>query len=63
MSGPLAGSEQVAHREMVVTIETPAGPLRAIGNPIKIAGETTTYAPPPLLGEHNARRARLGSSS
>jgi crotonobetainyl-CoA:carnitine CoA-transferase CaiB-like acyl-CoA transferase len=50
-------SEQVSHRGMIVTIDTPAGPLRVVGNPIKIAGETTTYAPPPLLGEHNARRA------
>ncbi len=56
-------SEQVAHRDMVVTIDTPAGPLRAIGNPIKIPGETTTYAAPPLLGEHDPWRAGLGSSS
>ncbi len=49
-------SEQVIHRAMMVAIDTPAGPLRVVGNPIKIAGETTTYAPPPLLGEHNARR-------
>jgi hypothetical protein len=38
---------------MVVTIDTPAGALRAVGNPIKIAGATTAYAPPPLLGEHD----------
>ncbi len=55
------GGAQAAARDMVVTIETPAGPLRAVGNPIKIAGETTAYAPPPLLGEHNAR-LRLGVS-
>lgn len=46
-------SPQAAHRGMVVTIDTPAGPLRAVGNPIKIAGQTTAYAPPPLLGEHD----------
>ncbi|MFI5281198.1 MAG: CaiB/BaiF CoA transferase family protein [Gemmatimonadales bacterium] len=54
-------SEQVIHRAMIVAIDTPAGPLRVIGNPIKIAGETTTYAPPPLLGEHNGRRAGLAA--
>ena len=46
-------SEQVAHREMVVTISTAAGPLRAVGNPIKIVGQPTVYGPPPLLGEHH----------
>ncbi len=46
-------SEQVAHREMVVTLDTPAGLLRAVGNPVKIVGQPTAYAPPPLLGEHN----------
>lgn len=54
-------SAQVIHRAMMVSIDTPAGPLRVVGNPIKIAGETTTYAPPPLLGEHNARHAGLAA--
>ncbi len=57
------GSEQTRHREMVVSIETPAGPLRAIGNPIKIVGETTAYAPPPLLGEHNHALAECRAPS
>jgi len=56
-------SEQVSHRGMAVTIDTPAGPLRVVGNPIKITGETTAYAPPPLLGEHNARCAGLGTGT
>jgi len=60
----LAG-EHVRAREMVVTIDTPAGPIRAVGNPIKIAGEPTSYGPPPLLGEHSpvpglARAGRRG---
>jgi len=38
---------------MVVTLDTPAGLLRAVGNPVKIVGQPTVYAPPPLLGEHN----------
>jgi CoA:oxalate CoA-transferase len=46
------GGEQVRHRQMVVTIETPDGPLRVVGNPVKIVGQETAYAPPPLLGEH-----------
>jgi CoA:oxalate CoA-transferase len=46
-------SEHVAHRRMVVTIDTPAGRLRVVGNPIKILDAETRYAPPPLLGEHN----------
>jgi crotonobetainyl-CoA:carnitine CoA-transferase CaiB-like acyl-CoA transferase len=39
-------------REMIVEIPTPAGPLKLIGNPIKIAGHEPRYAPPPRLGEH-----------
>jgi CoA:oxalate CoA-transferase len=46
-------SEQAKHREMVVSIETVAGPLRAVGNPVKTVGQTTAYGPPPLLGEYN----------
>lgn len=61
--GEALASEQVAHRAMIVAIDTPAGALRVVGNPIKIAGETTTYAPPPLLGEHNARRAGLAAKA
>ncbi len=55
-------SEQVAHREMVVTLDTPAGLLRAVGNPVKIVGQPTAYAPPPLLGEHNHALAARGAA-
>lgn len=41
-------------REMVITIPTPDGNLRLIGNPIKIDGHTASFRPPPLLGEHTA---------
>jgi crotonobetainyl-CoA:carnitine CoA-transferase CaiB-like acyl-CoA transferase len=47
----LAG-EHVAARRMVVEMPTPDGPIRAVGNPIKIAGATERMALPPLLGEH-----------
>ncbi len=49
----LAG-ELVAEREMVVSMETPDGAIRAIGNPIRFAGVDPVYRPPPLLGEHQA---------
>jgi crotonobetainyl-CoA:carnitine CoA-transferase CaiB-like acyl-CoA transferase len=42
-------NDHTAAREMVVTIPTPVGPLRLIGNPIKIHGVVDSFAPPPLL--------------
>ena len=42
----------VRSRGMVITVPTPAGPLRLIGDPIKFEGRAAAYAPPPLLGEH-----------
>ena len=47
-------SDLVREREMVVAIGCPAGTIRAVGNPIRIAGTQREYGPPPLLGEHNA---------
>jgi CoA:oxalate CoA-transferase len=46
-------TEQTAVREMVITVNTPQGPLRLVGNPIKLQSATTLYRPPPLLGEHS----------
>jgi crotonobetainyl-CoA:carnitine CoA-transferase CaiB-like acyl-CoA transferase len=46
-------SEHVAGRGMVVEMPTPHGPIRAVGNPIKIAGATERMSLPPLLGEHD----------
>ncbi|NKJ48518.1 carnitine dehydratase [Burkholderia sp. SG-MS1] len=54
IEGALA-SAQVQAREMVVSIDSEAGPLKVIGNPIRIDGVRTRYALPPLLGEHTAR--------
>jgi crotonobetainyl-CoA:carnitine CoA-transferase CaiB-like acyl-CoA transferase len=48
----LAG-DLTREREMVVDVPTPAGPIRSVGNPIKVAGVRTRYGAPPLLGEHN----------
>ena len=52
-------TKQTEAREMVVTVNTQYGPLRMVGNPIKLQSVTTLYAPPPLLGEHSEEiRAR-----
>ncbi len=40
-------------RGLVVQLGDGTLPLRAIGNPIRCDGVTTTYGLPPLLGEHN----------
>jgi len=46
-------SELARERAMVATIETESGAIRAVGNPVRIAGMMQTYSRPPLLGEHN----------
>ena len=38
-------------RAMVVTIPTPQGPLRLVGNPLKMSGVEPAYRLAPLLGE------------
>ena len=44
-----------AERKMVVEVEDPsAGPMRLLGNPIRIAGVEHRYKPPPHVGEHSA---------
>ncbi|GAC1327183.1 MAG: CoA transferase [Beijerinckiaceae bacterium] len=47
------GSDLAAARRMVVAIPSEGGPIRAVGNPIKMVGEETRYRAPPLLGEQN----------
>jgi crotonobetainyl-CoA:carnitine CoA-transferase CaiB-like acyl-CoA transferase len=47
-------SVQSEAREMVVEIESEAGPLKVVGNPVRIDGVRTRYGLPPLLGEHTA---------
>ena len=48
-------SEHVSARDMLVEMSTPDGPIRAVGNPIKIAGATQRMTLPPLLDEHGKR--------
>jgi crotonobetainyl-CoA:carnitine CoA-transferase CaiB-like acyl-CoA transferase len=49
-------SEHVSARAMLVEMPTAHGPIRAVGNPIKVGGATERMTLPPLLDEHG----RLG---
>jgi len=49
-----------AAREMVVPVGSPGGPLRLVGNPIKVDGFQESYRAPPRLGEHAVLLERLG---
>jgi crotonobetainyl-CoA:carnitine CoA-transferase CaiB-like acyl-CoA transferase len=42
----------VRDRGMVVSVDTEDGPLRMVGNPIRIDGEHPSYGVPPRLHEH-----------
>ena len=42
----------VRHRGMVVAVETPDGPLRMVGNPIRCSNTEQEYRVPPRLHEH-----------
>jgi CoA:oxalate CoA-transferase len=44
--------ELVRARDMVVSIDTPDGALRLVGNPIRFGGGSQEYRPPPRLHEH-----------
>jgi crotonobetainyl-CoA:carnitine CoA-transferase CaiB-like acyl-CoA transferase len=44
--------EFLRSRDMVVEMETDAGPIRVLGNPIRFDGERGRYDPPPRLHEH-----------
>jgi crotonobetainyl-CoA:carnitine CoA-transferase CaiB-like acyl-CoA transferase len=39
-------------RGMVVTVDTPDGPLRMVASPIRFGNSETEYRPPPRLHEH-----------
>ncbi len=42
----------VTSRDMIAVIPTPDGPLRMVGNPIRMPDHPPHYGLPPLLGEH-----------
>ncbi len=44
---------QTEARRMTVSINTDAGSIRTLGNPIKFGAQDVAPEPPPLLGEHN----------
>jgi crotonobetainyl-CoA:carnitine CoA-transferase CaiB-like acyl-CoA transferase len=44
--------ELVLEREMIASIDTEHGTIRAIARPIRFSDSTPTYQRPPLLGEH-----------
>jgi crotonobetainyl-CoA:carnitine CoA-transferase CaiB-like acyl-CoA transferase len=44
--------ELVRAREMVVSVDTDDGPLRMVGNPIRVVGLPRQYGAPPRLHEH-----------
>jgi crotonobetainyl-CoA:carnitine CoA-transferase CaiB-like acyl-CoA transferase len=46
--------DHVRSRGMVVSVDTPAGPIRLVGSPIRFDGRSAEYRPPPLLHEHTA---------
>ncbi len=48
-------SSLVRERAMVASIQVGEETLRAVGNPVRIAGMEDNYGPPPLLDEHGAR--------
>lgn len=52
-------SEQTRARAMVAQVETPAGPLRMVGNPIKLPGQRERLEPPPQLGADQALVAQV----
>ncbi len=45
--------QQTAARRMTVSIDTGAGPIQTLGNPIKFGKQDMKAEPPPLLGQHN----------
>jgi crotonobetainyl-CoA:carnitine CoA-transferase CaiB-like acyl-CoA transferase len=44
--------ELVRRRDMVMTVDTPAGPLRLVGNPIRCTDGPQEFRRPPRLHEH-----------
>ena len=54
----------VAHfRDMVVTLDTADGPLRLVGNPIRIDGVDSEHRVPPRLHEHTGELLPLPEST
>ena len=54
-------SENVAARNMLISVATPHGALRLVGNPIKLDGGREGFSPPPLFGEDAALLEEIAS--
>ena len=52
--GEALDSAVVRERGTVVSVDTPAGPMRLVGNPIRVTGAELTHRLPPRLHEHTA---------
>jgi CoA:oxalate CoA-transferase len=52
--------EGIVARDMLATITTIEGPLRLVGNPIKVAGFAQSYVAPPRLGQHTGELCHSG---
>ncbi|MFM8303230.1 MAG: CaiB/BaiF CoA transferase family protein [Actinomycetota bacterium] len=50
--GEALDSAVARERSTIVSVDTPAGPLRLVGNPIRCEGATITHRVPPRLHEH-----------
>jgi crotonobetainyl-CoA:carnitine CoA-transferase CaiB-like acyl-CoA transferase len=50
--GEVLDSDLVAKRGMVVAVDTAEGPLRMVGNPIRVDGHRGEFRVPPRLHEH-----------
>jgi crotonobetainyl-CoA:carnitine CoA-transferase CaiB-like acyl-CoA transferase len=57
--GDALDADLVRSRDMVVSFETPDGPLRAMGSPIRFGDSGPDYRPPPTLHEHTAEIVSL----
>jgi crotonobetainyl-CoA:carnitine CoA-transferase CaiB-like acyl-CoA transferase len=56
--GDALDGDLVRSRGMVVSVDTPDGQLRMVGNPIRCSGSHQEYRPPPHLHEHTSEVLR-----
>lgn len=51
--GEVLDGQFIRERDMVVSVDSGAGPLRLLGSPIRFDGVRAEYRPPPRLHEHS----------
>jgi itaconate CoA-transferase len=52
------GHPQLAHNQLVVEVDSPAGPIPTVGNPFLVGGVRPGLGAVPGLGEHTAEVLR-----